>query len=139
MNKFELFRQIGAAAALSAQRVEMTDHEALETKDLQEPWAPGKNVIAGDRRQYNGKLYKCRQAHTTQADWTPDVYTAGWEVIDVTHAGTKEDPIPYSSGMQLFKNKYYVDGSILYLCSRDSEQAVYQTLQDLIGTYVETV
>ena len=29
------------------------------------------SYAAGDRIQYNGKLYKCLQAHTAQADWNP--------------------------------------------------------------------
>ena len=29
------------------------------------------SYAAGDRIQYNGKLYKCLQAHTAQAGWNP--------------------------------------------------------------------
>lgn len=37
----------------------------------------------GDRVQYNGTLYKCIQAHTSQADWTPNVTPALWVVVTV--------------------------------------------------------
>ena len=137
MNKLEVMRQIGAGVALFAQKGTLTDQEALDLKNLQKEWRTGEKVEVGDRRQYKDLLYKCRQAHTTQADWTPDKYQAGWEVIDETHAGTKEDPIPYSSGMQIYNGKYYTEDGILYLCNRDSGQAIYQRLADLVNIYVQ--
>lgn len=139
MNKLEVMRQIGAGVALFAQKGTLTDQEALSLKNLQKEWTVGETVKVGDRRQYKDLLYKCRQAHTTQADWTPDKYQAGWEVIDETHAGTKEDPIPYSSGMRLYNGKYYSEEGKLYLCNRDTGQAVYQKLSELVGIYVEIV
>lgn len=139
MNSTELFKQFGIAVAMYAQKADLTDQEALLVKGLQKLWKPGEDVVVGDRRQYNDLLYKCRQAHTTQADWTPDVYRAGWEVIDETHAGTADDPIPYSTGMQLYNGMYYTEDGILYLCNRDTGQAVYNTLADLLGIYVEIV
>lgn len=137
MNKLEVMRQIGAGVALFAQKGTLTDQEALDLKNLQKEWRTGEKVEVGDRRQYKDLLYKCRQAHTTQADWTPDKYQAGWEVIDETHAGTKEDPIPYSSGMQLYNGKYYTEDGILYLCNRDSGQAIYNKLSELVNIYVQ--
>ena len=41
------------------------------------------SYAAGDRIQYNGKLYKCLQAHTSQADWTPDATQALWVVVSI--------------------------------------------------------
>ena len=38
---------------------------------------------AGDRVQHGGTLYKCVQAHTSQADWTPDATPALWVVVSV--------------------------------------------------------
>ena len=136
MTNTELMRQAGIALAMSAQKTTMTDQEALAVKNLQKEWKSGEKVEVGDRRQYKGLLYKCRQAHITQDNWTPDVYQAGWEVIDETHAGTKEDPIPYSFGMQIYNGKYYTEDGILYLCNRDSGQAIYQRLADLVNIYV---
>ena len=34
-----------------------------------------------DIRQYNGLLYRCVQAHTSQADWTPDAAVSLWVSI----------------------------------------------------------
>lgn len=138
MTNTDLMRQAGAALAMSAQKTTLTDQEALTVKNLQKEWKSGEKVEVGDRRQYKDLLYKCRQAHTTQDNWTPDQYQAGWEVIDEIHAGTKEDPIPYTSGMQIYNGKYYTEDGILYLCNRDSGQAIYQRLADLVNVYVVT-
>lgn len=137
MDNLDLMRQAGIALAMLAQKTTLTDAEALAVKNLQKEWKSGEKVEVGDRRQYKDLLYKCRQAHTTQADWTPDVYQAGWEVIDEEHAGTQEDPIPYTSGMQIYNGKYYTEDGILYLCNRDSGQAIYNRLAELVGVYVQ--
>lgn len=137
MTNTDLMRQAGAALAMSAQKTTLTDQEALTVKNLQKEWKTGEEVEVGDRRQYKDLLYKCRQAHTTQDNWTPDQYQAGWEVIDETHTGTREDPIPYTSGMQIYNGKYYTEDGILYLCNRDSGQAIYNRLAELVGVYVQ--
>ena len=140
MDNLELMRQIGVSVALAAQKTELTDQEALKTKNLQKPWKVGENVIEGDRRQYDGLLYKCRQAHTTQEDWTPDVYQAGWEVIDEEHAGTQEDPIPWSTGMHPEEGKYYIEGELIAKCIEDPKTTLYGTLASLCpGRYFEAV
>lgn len=41
-------------------------------------WASGQAVKVGDLRTYGGKTYRCLQAHTTQAGWTPDAVPALW-------------------------------------------------------------
>lgn len=41
-------------------------------------WVAGEPVQVGDRRTYQGRAYGCIQAHTTQADWTPDATPALW-------------------------------------------------------------
>lgn len=52
-------------------------------------------------------------------------------------AGTKEDPIPYNNNMRLELGKYYSQDGVVYLCFRDSEQAVYNPLKDLVDIYVK--
>lgn len=47
---------------------------------IKKAWKVGEAVAFGDRRYYNGIWYFCKQAHTTQADWAPDVATALWRV-----------------------------------------------------------
>ena len=133
-------------AFLKAARLTADDQTALTGMELYPTWAVGIAVSVGDRYRYryNGKLYKCRQAHTTQADWTPDITPALWTVIDVTHAGTLEDPIPAVAGMEYVKGKYYIEGTTIYLMNRqgmnDGEGVVLQFLPSaLVGQYFEIV
>lgn len=39
-------------------------------------WVAPHDYVVGDRIRYNGLLYKVVQAHTSQADWTPDATPA---------------------------------------------------------------
>ena len=53
---------------------------ASEHADLFSPWAYPVAYTVGQLRRHNGKLYKCVQPHTSQADWTPDLTPALWAV-----------------------------------------------------------
>ena len=121
-----------------------TDENALKVIELYPKWTEGVAVSAGGRYQFNDRLYKCVQAHTTQADWTPDVTPSLWTVIDVTHAGTIDDPIPAVAGMEYVYGKYYIEGETVYICKRTGEAEggtiVLQFLpSQLVGQYFEVV
>ena len=117
----------------------LSDEEALEVKGIYDEWKAGVDVKVHEKKLYKGRLYRCVQAHTTQADWTPDVSPSLWEGIDETHAGTINDPIPYEGNMALEAGKYYEQGGVVYLCIRDTGNPVYHALADLVGLYVEEV
>lgn len=97
------------------------------------------SYAAGDRIQYNGKLYKCLQAHTAQIGWEPENAASLWTEICESHAGTKYDPIPYDGNMALENGKYYSQSGKTYLCSRDTVNPVYNALSELVGLYVMEV
>ena len=63
--------------------VTLEDETALTGVELFPMWAIGRAYAVGDRVQYGGTLYKCVQAHTTQADWTPDITPALWVVVSI--------------------------------------------------------
>ena len=63
--------------------VTLDDETALTGVELFPAWAVGKAYAIGDRVQYSGALYKCVQAHTSQADWMPDTTPALWVVVSV--------------------------------------------------------
>ena len=63
--------------------VTLDDETALTGVELFPMWAIGKAYAVSDRAQYNGTLYKCVQAHTSQADWTPDATPALWVVVSI--------------------------------------------------------
>lgn len=50
----------------------LDDKTALQSISLFPLWKPDLSVKVDERYQYNGTLYRVVQAHTTQADWTPD-------------------------------------------------------------------
>ncbi len=53
---------------------------AAEHAELFAEWAYPVAYKTGQIRRYNGKLYKCVQDHTSQADWTPDAAVSLWSV-----------------------------------------------------------
>lgn len=53
---------------------------ASEHAELFAEWAYPIAYTVGQLRRYNGTLYKCVQAHTSQADWTPDTAVSLWSV-----------------------------------------------------------
>lgn len=126
--------------------VSLSDGEAATVPELITAWAYPVAYAEGDRRSYGGKVHKCRQAHTSQADWTPDKTPNLWAVIDAEHAGTQEDPIPAARGMEYEYGKYYLDGEDgkVYKCERTGEAAggkiVLQYLpHELVGNYFKAV
>ena len=54
----------------------LPDADAIEAAELFPAWAVGVAYSVGERVQYDGKLYKVVQAHTSQADWTPPTVPA---------------------------------------------------------------
>ena len=73
MKRSELFkiREIIEKASAS-----LEDTDALDAVELFPLWAVGVAYSVGERVQYDGKLYKVVQAHTSQADWTPPTVPA---------------------------------------------------------------
>lgn len=125
-------------------RATFSDSKALQYMELYPNWSEGIAVKVDERFQYGERLYKVAQAHTTQADWTPDITPALWTVIDVEHAGTIEDPIPAVASMEYIKGKYYIENGVIYLMNRpgmaEGESIVlHYTPSQLIGVYFEVV
>lgn len=119
--------------------IEVDDQTALRMLAFYPEWKAGKDYTVGFKVQYKEKLYKVVTAHTSQADWTPDVAVTLYERIDETHDGSEFDPIPYDGNMALVSGTYYTQDGVTYLCTRDSGIAVYHPLAELVGVYVEEV
>ena len=97
----------------------LTDIEALEAVELFPNWHTDTAYKVGIRVRYNGQLYRCEQAHTSQVDWTPDTAPALWTAVaepgeipvwvqptgaqdayrlgDKVHYPTKDDPVYVST------------------------------------------
>lgn len=116
------------------------DAVALQCIDTYPAWdGNGVPYKDGDRVRDDAKLYKCHNAHTSQPDWAPNGTPTLWEVIDVEHAGTIEDPIPAALNMQYYSGKYYTEGDVLYRCTRDSGIPLAYLPSQLVGQYFEVV
>ena len=133
----------------------LSDGEAAKSPELFPRWADhiGETVKPGDRRSDEDadgvlRVYKVRegQGHTTQADWAPHLTPALWVVVDVTPAGTQDDPIPAARGMEYTYGLYYLDSEDgkTYKCERvgeaDGGKIVLQYLpHELVGNYFTAV
>lgn len=131
---------------IEAAATSLPDSDAAKAVELFPAWAYPVSYVVGNRVSDGGKLYKCQQAHTSQEGWKPSATPALWVVIDVAHAGTQDDPIPASRGMEYEYGKYYLDSEDgkTYLCERTGEQAGGKiTLQylphELVGNYFKAV
>ena len=91
MNRLQAVEQLRKALQMFA--ASLTDERALEVPAVFDPWQTGKNYAVGDFLTYgvNGvgdpQLYKVAQAHTSQADWTPDAVPALYTAIGLDDAG----------------------------------------------------
>lgn len=119
--------------------ITVDDNTALRMLEFYPEWSAGQAYTAGYKVQHGGKLWRCLQAHTSQTGWEPENAVSLWEQINETHAGTEDDPIPYSGNMALESGKYYIQDYVIYLCTRDTGNPVYNALSELVGIYVETV
>ena len=116
------------------------DNTALRMTTFYPEWAENTEYTIGYKVQRSGRLWRCLQAHTSQAGWEPSTATASiWEEICESHSGTLEDPIPYNGNMALESGKYYSQNSKIYRCTRDTVNPVYNALSELVGLYVEKI
>ena len=99
--------------------VSLPDDDALEAVELFPAWAADTAYTLGIRVRYGDTLYRCEQAHTSQADWIPPDTPALWTEVakpgeipvwkqptgaqdayrigDKVHYPTKADPVYVST------------------------------------------
>ena len=117
---------------------DMTDADALNYSGLFLTWETSTLYHVGDRVHYNDTLYKCRQAHTSQEIYPPNIVPALWEVVAPEGKGDSPDnPIEYDQSMAIEKDKFYIENDVVYICIRDSGVPLYTALANVIGNYVE--
>lgn len=130
-------------ARMTINQTDLSNSDALAVKDLHPAWESfiGKEMKKGTRSVYEDKLFRARQdVNPVLENQPPCIDTAAlYEEINEENAGTIDDPIPYNNNMELFAGKYYSQKGVVYKCTRNTEQAVYQDLADLVGIYVEKV
>ena len=119
--------------------LEVDNNTALRMVAFYPEWTADTEYTIGYKVQRNCKLWRCRQAHTSQTGWEPENAASLWTEICENHDGTLEDPIPYSGNMALESGKYYMQDGKIYRCTRDTGNPVYNALSELVGLYVEEV
>lgn len=91
MNRMQAAEQLRKALQMFA--TSLTDEQAMEVVAVYDAWTVGKTYAVGEFLTYgvNGvgdpQLYKVVQAHTAQADWTPDTTTALYVAIGLDESG----------------------------------------------------
>ena len=119
--------------------VPMTVEESLELAAYFPKWKEGEPMPIGRKVSHEGSLFEVIQEHTSQADWNPRDAKSLFKVVQVEADGTEDDVIQWEDGMVLEEGKYYMDGDVKYKCIRESGIAMYYSLADLVGNYVEVV
>lgn len=88
----------------------LTDEQALNVPELYAPWDANAEFALGERRVYNGVLYRCITAHTAQETWNPADAPSLWAKVlipdpDVIPAWEQPDSTnPYSKGDKVTHN-----------------------------------
>lgn len=119
--------------------VPMTLEQSLELAGYFPKWGEGKEMPIGYKVSYDGSLFEVLQAHTSQADWNPREAKSLFKVVQVESEGTEDDVIQWEQGMVLEEGKFYIDNGVKYKCVRDSGNALWYSLDVLVGNYVEIV
>ena len=128
--------------------MEISDEDSLVVKDFYPTWQSfinkelpkGYKVTFIKSGETEPTLYKVIQTVATVLEHqTPDLVPSNYEVIDETHTGTIEDPIPYKQPMTVYNGKYYSYNKVLYKCTRDSLNPLQYNPDVLVGHYFEIV
>ena len=91
MNRLQAAEQLRKALQMFA--LTLSDEKAMEVVAVFDAWQVGKTYAVGDYVTYgeNGvgdpQLYKVVQAHTSQADWTPDKTASLYDAIGLDESG----------------------------------------------------
>ena len=91
MNKLQMAEQFRKALQMFA--ASLDDEKAMEVATIYDPWEIGKAYSVGDFFLYgvdsvgDPQLYKVVQAHTSQAEWTPNTAASLYVAIGLGDKG----------------------------------------------------
>ena len=106
----------------------LTDEQAMEVATVYPAWSTGtaykaqEMVTFGKNEVGDPQLYRCAQAHTSQADWTPDITPALWVAI-----GLAPDQVPVWSQPTGAHDAYNTGDRVHY---PDADGPIYKSLID---------
>lgn len=125
----------------------LTDTQALTCKKLYDTWESipeGQELKEGKRLLYekNNTLYKVKETHNKQSTWNPVDAPNQFTAIEPDHAGTLEDPIPAHVNMKYYKDKYYIENGVIYLCNSElatNGLLLQYTPSQTVGVYFQKI
>lgn len=109
----------------------ITDDVILQSTELVDypEWVEGTAYTVGDILKSNGLFYEVIAAHTSNSAYPVETTFAYYRLIELTHAGTLDDPIPYPETAGIVVNvvsgKYYSYKGAAYLAKADMPNCVY--------------
>ena len=100
--------------------ISLPDEDALQAVELFPQWVVEHAYAVDERLQYHGVLYRVVQAHTSQADWTPDITPALFVIVSLEEWPEFVQPTgahdAYNKGDKVtFEGKHYIsliDGNV---------------------------
>lgn len=126
MNKYQAAEQFRRALQMFCQTLD--DEQAMEIATVYPEWADNTAYAVGTMVTYgynevdDPQLYRCVQAHTSQANWTPDETPALWSAI-----GLAPDDVPIWSQPTGSHDAYNTGDRVHY---PDAESPIYVSLID---------
>lgn len=93
MDKTTMAKIFNRALQITAQKLELSESEAMEIADIFEPWQPKKHYDAGMKLKYGKnaddetQLYEVLQEHTSAEEWTPDTATSLYKAVGISTSG----------------------------------------------------
>ena len=126
MNKLQFAEQFRKALQMFA--FTLTDSDAMVIATIYPSWKTDTDYAVNDIRSYgvneveDPQLYRCVQAHRSQADWTPDITPSLWTAI-----GLAPDQIPIWSRPTGAHDAYNIGDRVHF---PEATDPVYESLID---------
>lgn len=93
--------------------ISLSDEDALEATNLFPIWEEGVAYTIDTRVRYEGILYRCLQAHTSQAAWTPFAAASLWAKVLIPDANViPEWEQPDSTNAYQIGDKVMFEGQV---------------------------
>lgn len=93
--------------------ISLSDEDAIEAVNLFPNWNDNEAYEVGQRVQYNGTLYKCLQAHTSQSAWTPTDAPSLWAKVLIPDENViPEWEQPDSTNSYMIGDKVMFEGQV---------------------------
>lgn len=111
MTLLELARKLRPYIEKAA--ISLSDEDALEASNLFPNWEESRAYTEDERVRYEGILYKCLQAHTSQAGWAPTAAPSLWAKVLIPDANViPEWEQPDSTNAYMTGDKVMFNGQV---------------------------